>query len=202
MDDDGYLPLSAVFRFAHCPRQAYLFHREGAIAENRFTVEGNLLHTRVTEGEDETRPGVRICRSLWLVSHRLRVRGVADVVEFHAGVPVPIEYKRGARKQREDEHAQLALQALCLEEMLGIPVPTGFIFHGLSKRREAVAITPDMRIQVERLLADVRTCIEAVTAPVAVLGRWCEACSLNDHCQPAATGGRSAKDWLTARVEA
>jgi CRISPR-associated exonuclease Cas4 len=218
--DDDYLPLSAVFRHGHCPRQAYLFHREGAHAENRFTVEGNLLHARVTEGEDETRPGIRICRSIWLVSHRLRVRGISDVVEFHTNTeqrsstrkrvlgisdvvefhgdqPVPVEYKRGGTRNRSDEQAQLALQALCLEEMLGLPVPTGHIWHAKTRKRELVAIDTTLRQTTEAQVAAVHTTLAAERAPVAELGRWCASCSLNDHCLPSATGGRSAQDWIT-----
>jgi len=195
--DDDYLPLSAVFRYAHCPRQAYLFHREGARAENRFTVEGTLLHDRVTEGETEMRSGVRICRSVWLVSHRLRIRGISDVIEFHGGQPIPIEYKRGGSRNRVDEHAQLAAQALCLEEMLGIPVPQGFIWHAKTRRREAVPIDSILRETTRRQIEEVHACLANPRAPAAVYGRWCASCSLNDHCLPTATGGRSVQAWMT-----
>ncbi len=202
MDDDGdWLPLSAVFRFAHCPRQCYLFHAEGQHAENRFTVEGNLVHRRVTEGEDESRPGVRICRSLHLASKRLRVRGIADVVEFHGAQPVPVEYKRGGAKFRDDERAQLTLQALCLEEMLNVAVPQGFIWHAQTRRREAVAIDAVARREAEGLVDAVRASLALPTAPPAIRKRHCASCSLVDHCQPVATDGkRSATAWATDRV--
>ena len=203
MDDDGdWLPLSSVFRFAHCPRQCYLFHAEGQHAENRFTVEGNLVHRRVTEGEDESRPGVRICRSLQLVSHRLLIRGVADVVEFHGIQPVPVEYKRGGKKHRDDERAQLALQAICLEEMLHVSVPQGFIWHAQTRRREAVPIDGVARTEAESLVDAVRLCLAADTAPPAIRKRHCASCSLVDHCLPMATdGGRSAAAWTAKRLE-
>jgi len=202
MDDDGdWLPLSAVFRFAHCPRQCYLFHAEGQHAENRFTVEGNLVHRRVTEGEDESRPGIRICRSLHLASHRLRVRGIADVVEFHGVQPIPVEYKRGGKKNRDDERAQLALQAICLEEMLHVTVPQGFIWHAQTRRREAVAIDDAARAEAESLVDAVRTCLALPTAPPAIRKRHCASCSLVDHCLPAATDGEhSAAAWVLNRV--
>jgi CRISPR-associated exonuclease Cas4 len=200
MEEDEYLALSAVFRFAHCQRQAYLFHAEGAHSENRYTIEGNLLHKRVTDGEDETRPGIRICRSLWLVSHRLQVRGIADVVEFRGTQPIPVEYKRGAQMGREDEHSQLALQAICLEEMLGMAVLIGFIYHGKTRRREEVSIDADLRTGAERMVADVRACIGRTQPPLAVLGRWCSSCSLVNHCQPSVTRGISASDWLARNL--
>ena len=199
-DDGDWLPLSAVFRFAHCPRQCYLFHAEGQHADNRFTVEGTLIHRRVESGEDETRPGIRICRSLHLVSHRLRVRGIADVVEFHGKVPRPVEYKRGGRRGRRDEHAQLALQAICLEEMLDVAVPEGSIWHDATRRREVVTLDADARAEAERLVAAVRTCLASSTAPVAVFAPHCHSCSLIDRCLPQATDGRSAAAWVRERM--
>ncbi|HBI46447.1 MAG TPA: CRISPR-associated protein Cas4, partial [Planctomycetales bacterium] len=65
----------------------------------------------------------------WLVSHRLRIVGVADLVEFHPGAaglpetPFPVEYKRGKRRKWDNDEVQLCAQALCLEEMLGLAVP-------------------------------------------------------------------------------
>jgi len=48
--DDDYLPLSAVFRYAHCPRQAYLFLGEGGFTrcehhgiKPSFDLEGPLV---------------------------------------------------------------------------------------------------------------------------------------------------------------
>lgn len=204
MDDDGdWLPLSAVFRFAHCPRQCYLFHAEGQHAENRFTVEGNLVHRRVTEADDESRPGVRICRSLQLASRRLRIRGIADVVEFHGDQPVPVEYKRGGRKHREDERAQLTLQAICLEEMLGVTITQGYIWHAQTRRRENILIDAEARHQAEDLVAAVRTCLAASVSPPAIRKRHCDSCSLVDHCLPIATdGSRSAATWTRTHLEA
>jgi len=195
VEDDDSIALSAVEHFAFCPRQVYLIHAEGQFAANRFTVEGDLLHRRVTDGEDESRPGVRICRSLHLVSRRLGVRGIADVVEFRDGVPLPVEYKRGARTGRRCEQVQLALQAMCLEEMLGVLVPQGCIWHGKSRRRESIAIDQPLRDEAAGLVAQARTCLAAARAPTAVPGRHCDACSLRPLCLPNVTNGSSAAAW-------
>lgn len=201
-DDSDWLPLSAIFRYAHCPRQCYLFHVEGQKAENRFTVEGNLVHRRVTEAEDESRSGVRICRSLNLVSHRLHIRGISDVVEFHGDQPVPVEYKRGGRKHRDDERAQLTLQAICLEEMLSVTIPQGFIWHAQTRRRELIVLDAEARRHAEDLVDAVRKCMGALTSPPAIRKRHCESCSLVDHCLPMATDGkRSATAWIQQHLE-
>jgi CRISPR-associated exonuclease Cas4 len=187
VNEEDYLPLSAVERFAFCKRQAYLFHTELLRADNRFTIEGTLLHRRVTTAADESRPGVRIARSVRVVSHRLGVFGVADVVEFHESRPHPVEYKRGRRRARRCEHVQVCLQAACLEEMLGVEIPAGSIYHARSRRREEVPFTDSLRAEVESLAHDVHEVLARPQAPPAVEGRWCRSCSLVHHCQPHVT---------------
>lgn len=199
--DDELLPVSALERFAFCPRQAYLFHAEGQKAENVYTIEGRVLHNRVTDGEDETRPGVRICRSLPVVSYALGLRGVADVVEMHDGRPVPIEYKRGGKRQRAHEHLQLAAQAMCLEEMMKADVPEGFIYHAQTRRRERVAIDQELRACVVALADEIRRVLSASQPPAARHGSWCASCSLVDRCLPAVTrGGVSAEGWIARSI--
>lgn len=200
MEDDDYVALSAVEHHAFCPRQVYLIHAEGQFAGNRFTVEGDLLHRRVVDGEDETRPGVRICRSLHLVNHRLGVRGIADVVEFHGNQPVPIEYKRGGGRGRRCQHLQLVLQALCLEEMLGVVIKQGFLWHGVTRRREAVVIDAGARADAEAEVAATRACLAQKRAPAAVNDDRCESCSLKPLCLPAATAGTPLHEWASART--
>ena len=202
MEDDDAIALSAVEHHAYCPRQVYLIHAEGQFAANRFTIEGDHLHRRVVEGEDETRPGVRICRSLHLVCRRLGIRGIADVVEFHGGRPVPVEYKRGGGRGRRCQRVQLVLQALCLEEMLGCAVPEGYIWHGATRRREAIAIDATLRADAEAEVAATRICLARPQAPPAVLDARCDACSLRPLCLPAATGGSPVGPWLDLRWKA
>lgn len=202
MDESAdWLPLSVVERFTYCPRQAYLFHVEGELSDNLFTVEGTLLHRRATEGDDESRPGVRICRALWLRSDRLRVLGVADVVEFHGDRAVPVEYKRGGTKNRACERHQLCLQAICLEEMTGRDIPEGIIFHGATRRRERVQFAAELRSSTEELLAQVRSSFGSEQAPLAARNKGCQSCSLRDACLPGVTEGtRSALDWTHGRL--
>lgn len=151
------IAISALQHYVFCPRQCALIHVEGQWAENRLTIEGRILHrnadaTRVGPrggGRSTARRDVRIVRGLPLCSERLGLIGKADVVEFHAApsqpqalalapVPFPIEYKRGKPKKHDADLVQLAVQALCLEEMLALPeggVPAGAIFYGVTKRR-------------------------------------------------------------------
>ena len=134
------LPISALNHLIYCERRAALVHIEHLWQENLFTSEGKVLHEKVDEGRGESRPGVRITRSLQLRSEGLGLHGVADVVELQARPdggwqPFPVEYKRGKPKAHDADLVQLCAQAICLEEAFGVPVPEGALFYGQTRRR-------------------------------------------------------------------
>lgn len=209
-EDDDLLPLSALQHLAFCPRRCALIHGEQVWAENRFTAEGRILHDRVDSGECETRGDLRIARGVRLLSRRLGLSGIADVVEFHreaspegAAVwqPYPVEYKRGKGQTQDADSIQLCAQALCLEEMLGIEVPEGALFYGKPRRRKAVTFTPDLRQQVTDLAARLHALLHETGLPPPLLGdARCDACSLVEICRPG-LAERSARAW-TARAVA
>ncbi len=209
-DEDDWQPISALQHLAFCPRQWGLIHLEGQWSDNRLTAEGNLLHRRAHEPQDENRPGLRVARRLHLHCRRLGLTGIADVVEFHRladddqagallpGQPgrwrtFPVEYKRGAPKPEPWDHVQLCAQALCLEEMLGAPVPNGAIFYGRPRRRQAVAFDAALRGQTEDLAARLHHLTAQGLTPAPRPGPHCRNCSLAGACLPkAAASGRAA----------
>ena len=157
------------------------------------------MHERVDEGPSETRAGVRVARHLALRSLRLGLTGRADVVEFHAGAAgaervVPVEYKRGKPKWDDSDVVQLCAQALCLEEMFGIAIERGAIFHAETKRRREVEFTPGLRTFTENAIVELRRLIEQERVPPAVFKPACQECSLFEMCLPKAT---CASDRLT-----
>lgn len=182
------LPLSGLQHLAFCERQWALIHIEQQWEENRFTASGRVLHETVDEGPDESRRGVRIVRSLPLRSLRLGLTGKADVVEFPLkgpGPPLPVEYKRGKPKTNLCDEIQLCAQALCLEEMLGVTIPAGALYYGRPRRRTAVAFTPELRAETERLSRRMQFLHAAGITPSARFEkRKCGNCSLLDFCRP------------------
>jgi CRISPR-associated exonuclease Cas4 len=203
--DDQLLPLSALQHWLFCPRQTALIHLEQAWAENRFTAEGNVLHTNAHDGHDESRPGVRITRSLPVVSRALGIAGQCDIVEFHAGGDViPVEYKRGKPKAHDADRVQLCCQAMCLEEMLDVKIPSGFLFYGQRKRRTAVAFDEELRTLTRNAATALRGMIESRrTPPAAYEPKKCDNCSLIDHCQPGVFRlKRGAAAWFEATLGA
>src|SRR5207247_10178433 len=81
---------------------------------------------------------------------------------------VPVEYKKGRRRQFDNDDAQLCAQALCLEEMFGIVVDSGAVFHAASKRRREVEFTAELRHLTENAIAELHRLIEQAHVPSAV----------------------------------
>ncbi|QDU72623.1 CRISPR-associated protein Cas4 [Mucisphaera calidilacus] len=197
--DEDLIPISALQHYLFCPRQCALIHVDGLWAENRLTSEGKVLHERSDTPGHRTRAvedhGVRCVRAMPLVHRRLGLTGRADVVEFPldsegcpAGPPRPVEHKRGNPKRLDHDRVQLAAQAICLEEMLGVEVPKGELFYHAVRRRETVTIDAHLRKVVERTVDEVRGYLETNTVPAAKQEPKCRNCSLLHLCMPAATG--------------
>ncbi len=220
-DEDALLALSGIQHFAYCARQWALIHLEGQWSESVATVEGRHLHDRVhSRLSTEARGDILVARSLALVSRRLGLYGVADVVEFlrpvHESedclvelpgrtgkwVVRPVEYKRGRAKPDERDEVQLCAQAICLEEMLGAKVLSGCIFYGKTQSRVLVEFTQALRDRVEQLAKEMHSAFERrVIPPPGPLSK-CGLCSLMDVCLPKAVSrrGRQVQQWVVRMV--
>ncbi|OGJ90203.1 MAG: CRISPR-associated protein Cas4 [Candidatus Raymondbacteria bacterium RifOxyC12_full_50_8] len=196
------LPISALQHIQFCERQCALIHIERIWAENRLTVEGHLLHEKVHDAGDETRPGITIARGLSIRSCKLGLIGKADAVEFHkqangAQQPYPIEYKRGKPKIDDCDLVQLCAQALCLEEMLNITIPQGAIYYGKTHRRLEVVFSEALRQETESAARQLHALMKKGTTPTAVKTLKCEKCSLVEYCLPDTAGGnKSAIEYV------
>lgn len=196
------LPISGLQHLAFCPRQWALIHLEKAWAENRLTAEGRLLHERADLPGQTRRHELRTVRGMMLESCRLGLAGRADLVEFRPH-PFPVEYKRGKRKPNDCDLVQLCAQALCLEEMLRLNVPSGAIFYGEPRRRLDVVFTPELRSRTQALAEEMHLLYKGNITPTAVPGSHCRRCSLVDICMPNATAQSSVESrWRAAQLRA
>lgn len=192
MAETDPIPLSALQHWVYCPRQCGLIHLEQAFTDNIHTARGQAVHHLVDTPGYEIKSGVRVERALPLWSDRLNLIGKADLVEFHPdGTVFPVEFKHGAKRQKLHDDLQLAAQAMCLEDMLGRPVPKGAIFHATSHRRREVAITPELRRLVVETAEAIRAMLASGKLPPPVNDSRCKECSLKEICQPEAIADRS-----------
>lgn len=201
MPEADLIPLSALQHWAYCPRQCGLIHLEQQFADNIHTARGQAVHHLVDTPGYEVRHGVRVERALSLWSDRLGLIGKADLVEFHPdGTVFPVEFKHGRKRQKTHDDIQLAAQAMCLQDMLGRPVPRGAIFHASSHRRREVDITPSLRALVIETVTAIRAMLACGQLPPPVNDARCKECSLKDICQPEALAARDKQREQRARL--
>jgi CRISPR-associated exonuclease Cas4 len=192
------IPLSALNHYLYCPRRAALIHVEGIFEENEHTIRGELTHEHADLPGYEVAKGVLLWRALPIWSERLGLSGKCDIVERQPdGALYPVEFKIGKRRRWENDDVQLCAQALCLEEMFGVRVLRGAIFHADSKRRREVEFSAELRSSTESAVADVRQLLELQIVPPAVFKPACEECSLFHTCLPKATSTESRAGRLS-----
>jgi len=190
------LPLSLLNDFLYCHRRSALKLLEGWRESNAHTILGELAHEHADLPGYELSKGVLLWRALPVWSERLGLSGKCDIVEAHRelsptnGFPYvlcPVEYKKGKRRQFENDDAQLCAQALCLEEMFGRPISAGAVFHATSKRRREVLFTQELRQCTENFIFELHAMAKENMVPPARFKPACEECSLFDVCLPKAT---------------
>lgn len=202
--EEDLLPLSGIQHFQFCRRQWALIYIENLWQENLLTAEGKLLHQRVDDPLfTETRRGTLTSRAMPVSSYRLGLYGICDIVEFISAAdgvqlpgrsgfcqPRPVEYKHGHPKRDPCDEVQVCAQALCLEEMLSVQIPNGFLYYGETRHREEVVFTDNLRNLVKDIAEEMHTYLAKGYTPKAKPSRACRSCSLADLCLPELQEGR------------
>ncbi|SKA78261.1 CRISPR-associated exonuclease, Cas4 family [Caloramator quimbayensis] len=200
-NEDELLALSGIQHIAFCERQWALIHIERQWADNLRTVEGQHLHNKVNNPFIfETRGNEVIARSVSIVSYRLGLYGIADIVEFEKTenkenaikiphkngyyIPYPVEYKRGKEKIDDRDEVQLCAQAICLEEMFNIKINKAYIYYGETRHRTEVVLNDNLRDRVEELSQKMHDLFKKGITPKAEKKKGCKLCSLIDICMP------------------
>lgn len=219
------LPISALQHLVFCERQCALIHVERLWSENQWTAEGQVLHKKAHEGIPETRDGERITRGLPLRSLELGVSGVADIVlwkpppnfrpakrtlresilaasrdELAEFSIIPVEYKRGKPKKNDCDRVQVCAQAMCLEEMLEVPVSVGQIFYGTKRRRVDVVFDGRLRDLTREVAQKFHEMMATGITPRAAYEKKCDSCSLLELCLPTAIAPKQASRYLATQI--
>ncbi len=199
--EEEMLMLSGIQHFMFCPRQWALIHIEQQWADNKLTVEGEILHKNVDNPFYRQKNGNTITlRSLHIASKELGLYGVTDAVELipsdspedaithdrYKGYwkPFPIEYKRGHSKPDERDEVQLAAQVMCLEEMYSIHITYGALYYNEEKHRDVVTISDTLRYTTKQCAEAMHKIFKSGDMPHVVKASYCKNCSLKDICMP------------------
>lgn len=229
---EDLLPLSGIQHFMFCRRQWALIHVEMQWQDNVLTVEGKQMHQRADDPFfTETRNSVIIARAVPVASYILGLSGVCDVVEFtplhllsfsekmggkkegeQGGIrlpnreglylPAPVEYKRGKPKRDPVDEAQLCAQAMCLEEMLSVEIPRGYLYYGQTRHREEVELTAQLRALVKEMSAEMHHYFSRGYTPKVKTSKACRSCSLAEICLPVLQKNViAASEYIRQQVE-
>lgn len=213
---DEFLPLSGLQHFIFCRRQWALIHVERQWQENGLTAEGRILHQRVDDPFfTEKRKETIIARSVPVASPSLGLSGLCDVVEFTESaegvqlpgrvghyLPAPVEYKRGKEKRDPCDEAQLCAQAMCLEEMLAVSMPTGFLYYRQTRHRTAVDLTAALRQVVRTAAKEMHAYYQRGYTPTVKPFKGCQSCSLASACLPKLQGHViTASKYILQQIE-
>jgi CRISPR-associated exonuclease Cas4 len=187
MNNIEYISIAALNQYAYCPHRCWRMFCAGEFTDNQYTIEGTNLHDRVHTTGDLQRGETWQIRAIWLKSEQYKLIGKSDLIEAESGQVYPVEYKRGRKGEWDNDELQVCAQALCLEEMTGEPVNTGYIYYFHSHQRQLVEINAELRQSAIATIESVTNLLETGVMPKPVYSKRCQGCSLYSQCLPKAT---------------
>lgn len=180
------ITIASLNHYAYCPHRCWRMFCLGEFNDNQYTIEGTNLHERVHTLGQETREETWQVRAIWLKSEQYNLIGKSDLIESNSGQLYPIEYKRGQRREWDNDELQVCAQALCLEEMTGQTIMTGYVYYAYSHQRQEVQISDQLRATTISTIQAVQILLETGIMPQAIYSKRCQGCSLYSCCLPKA----------------
>ncbi|MEH2092575.1 CRISPR-associated protein Cas4 [Nostoc sp.] len=187
MKQTEYISIAALNQYAYCSHRCWRMFCAGEFTDNQYTIEGTTLHDRVHTTSDVQRGETWQIRAIWLKSEQYKLIGKSDLIEAESGKIYPVEYKRGRKGEWDNDELQVCAQALCLEEMTGETVNTGYIYYAHSHQRQLVEINAELRQSAIATIQSVTNLLETGAMPKPVYSKRCQGCSLYSQCLPKAT---------------
>ena len=214
--DDDFLMISGIQHFVFCKRQWALDHIENSWEDNYLTVTGQELHSKVDNPYlKESRNTKFIERAMKVRSNKMGLTGICDVDEFikddDNGVeifgkigkylPVPVEYKRGTKKETHADELQLLAEGICLEEMLFCHLDYGYLYYGKERHREKVEFSQGLREELGKTVMEMHGYWSKKYTPKVKPGKKCDSCSLKNICLPELLIRESVEKYMKRVLE-
>lgn len=186
MNENDYVPIAALNQYSYCPHRCWRMFCAGEFIDNQYTIEGTSLHDRVHTPSEGSQEQTWQIRAIWLKSDQYKLIGKSDLIESENGEWYPVEYKRGRKGEWDNDELQVCAQALCLEEMTGQSISTGYIYYAHSHQRQLVEISQELRQSAIATIEAVQTLLFTGAIPKAIKTQRCDGCSLYSSCLPQA----------------
>ena len=184
MNETDYIPIATLNQYTYCSHRCWRMFCAGEFVDNQYTIEGTTLHDRVHTLGASHREETWQVRAIWLKSEQYKLIGKSDLIESDSGQLYPVEYKRGHKGEWDNDELQVCAQALCLEEMTGQTVTTGYVYYAHSHQRQLVEISAQLRENAIATIQAVTTLLQFGQMPKAVYSKRCKRCSLYSQCLP------------------
>jgi CRISPR-associated exonuclease Cas4 len=181
------ISIASLNQYSYCPHRCWRMFCAGEFTDNQYTIEGTSLHDRVHTLSEMNRDETWQVRAIWLKSEQYNLIGKSDLIESNDGQLYPVEYKRGKKGEWDNDELQVCAQALCLEEMTGQIITTGYIYYAQSHQRQLVEISPELREETVATISAVQNLLETGEMPKPVYSKRCKGCSLYEQCLPQAS---------------
>ena len=78
---------------------------------------------------------------------------------------IPVDFKLSAGRMGDNLRLQLCAYGVILEDMWGVRVERGFVYHILARRAVAIPLSEALRSRLESALADMRVIVERERMP-------------------------------------
>lgn len=178
------IPASALQHYLYCPTQFALIHVQNEWEEDQNTQIGRTLHKGFHQQKISKRKGKTTQQGVNLYSRTHGISCQPDRIDWEDGMPVPVEAKKGKAKTTPMDIVQLQAAALCLEEMVGHPIPRGRIFYWASRSSLPVIFTEGTRAITLDAVEQCRKLLSAGRTPTGTRSARCRRCSLKYICLP------------------
>lgn len=140
-----FIPIASLNHYSYCPHRFWRMFCASEFEDNQYTIDGTSLHERVHTVSDLNLGETWQIRAIYLKSEQYNLIGKADLIEAENGTFYPVEYKRGKKGEWANDELQVVAQALCLEEMTGTNINTGYIYYVQTHQRQQVQINQSLR---------------------------------------------------------
>lgn len=181
-----FIPIASLNHYSYCPHRFWRMFCASEFTDNQYTIDGTTLHERVHTVGDLNLDETWQIRAIYLKSEQYNLIGKADLIEAENGTFYPVEYKRGKKGEWANDELQVVAQALCLEEMTGTNIRTGYVYYAQTHQRQEVQINQSSRLEAICTISAITEIIETGKQPKAVYGKRCKGCSLYSACLPMA----------------
>ena len=173
--------MTAVAELEYCPRS---FWYQIAFGRRKLSNEHIEEGLEQDEARLERSDSPDVIYGARAFSEALGLQGYADAVMREGDELVPVDYKKGKKKESETDRLILCAIAMCLEESSGQTINRGYLYYTASRSRVEVEFTQELRARVKEAAALAWRVLESDQPPPPANDRRCHGCSFEPYCVP------------------